>query len=173
MKLRPNNISAIIVAAPSCSPESSSKGVRAYLSSLAEGASRASMRSALDQVARILTGKDEDGALQVSWNRVGYDHMAALHSHLAADYAPATANKMRAAVRGVLRNAWQLGQMDTDSYMRAVGVRAVRGSRLPAGRALDSGEIRALFALCGSDPTPAGSRDAAAFALMFGGRAAA
>ena len=75
---------------------------------------------------------------------------------------------MLAAVRGVLRNAWQLRQMETDSYMRAIAVKAVSGYRLPAGRALNSGELRALFTICASDRTPAGSRDAAAFALMFG-----
>ena len=46
-------------------------------------------------------------------------------------------------------------------------MRNVKGSRLPAGRALEGGEIRALFAAC-ADGTPAGARDAAAFALMFG-----
>ena len=40
-------------------------------------------------------------------------------------------------------------------------------ARLPAGRALDAGELSALFRAC-ADGTPAGARDAAAFALMFG-----
>ena len=49
------------------------------------------MRSALDQVARILTGKDKADAFQVPWNRVGYDHMAGLRRNEAvgvqlADY---------------------------------------------------------------------------------------
>ena len=57
--------------------------------------------------------------------------------------------------------------MDGEEYQRAAAVRNVKGSRLPAGRALEGGEIRALFAAC-ADGTPAGARDAAAFALMFG-----
>ena len=44
----------------------------------------------------------------------------------------------------------------------------MRGTRLPAGRALPAGEIRALFDVCAGDRTPAGSRDAAAFAMLFG-----
>ena len=38
---------------------------------------------------------------------------------------------------------------------------------MPAGRALDTGEIEALFRAC-NDGTNAGARDAAALALMFG-----
>ena len=68
----------------------------------------------------------------------------------------------------MLRSAWRAGEVDTDTYLRTVDLPRVRGSRLPAGRALSSGEIRALFDACASDRNPAGSRDAAAFALMFG-----
>ncbi len=49
--------------------------------------------------------------------------------------------------------------------MRAVDVPR---SRPPAGRALEPGEIRRLFAACAADPTPAGSRDGAAVALRIG-----
>ena len=47
-------------------------------------------------------------------------------------------------------------------------VRPVRGSRLPAGRALDIGEITTLFAAC-NDGTRAGTRDAAMLSLLYGG----
>ena len=51
---------------------------------------------------------------------------------------------------------------------RAADLPAVRGSRLPSGRALTSGEVIALFAACAADRSAAGARDAAAFALMYG-----
>ena len=97
----------------------------------------------------------------------GSSHVAALRSKLAETYAPATVNKMLAAVRGVCRAAWRLGLLDGESFQRVADVSNVKGSRLPAGRALDADELRALFAAC-ADGTPAGSRDAAAFSLMFG-----
>lgn len=144
------------------------QGVHAYLTSLASPKSRQTMRSALDQVARILTEDARVDALRVPWEQLRYEHMAALRARLAESYAPASANTMLAAVRGVLRNAWRLGQIDTDTYHRTVDVAPVPGTRLPAGRALSSGDLRALFAACAGDTRPAGSRDAAAFALMFG-----
>ena len=61
---------------------------------------------------------------------------------------------------------WRIGLVPTDEYQRATNVRNVRDSRLPAGRALDAGEITALFRVC-ADGTLAGARDAAAFSLML------
>jgi len=57
--------------------------------------------------------------------------------------------------------------MDGEVRARIQDVPNVGGSRLPAGRALDAGEIRALFDAC-RDDAPGAARDAAAFALMFG-----
>ena len=82
-------------------------------------------------------------------------------------YAPATVNKALSAIRQVLRHAWLLDQVSGQDYDRARAVPNVKGSRLPAGRALDGGELAALFAAC-ADGSNAGARDAAAFALMFG-----
>jgi integrase/recombinase XerD len=71
-------------------------------------------------------------------------------------------------VRGVLREAWELGLMTAEEHQRAASVRSVRGERLLRGRALSPGELRALFAACKSDQTPAGTRDAALLAVLYG-----
>ena len=138
-----------------------------YLASLADGPGRASMKSALGKVAAILTDGRAD-AETTPWAELRFRHVAALRVKLAERYAPASANKALSAVRGVIRAAWRLGQISTDEYQRAIDVPAIKGSRLPAGRALDVGEIRALFQTCIDDETAAGARDAAIFALMFG-----
>ena len=51
--------------------------------------------------------------------------------------------------------------------MRVADLEGVKSRRLLAGRHVESGEIRQLFAACGSDP--AGARDAAMLALLYGG----
>jgi integrase/recombinase XerD len=58
--------------------------------------------------------------------------------------------------------------MDADSYHRAADLPSVRGSTLPRGRALTTGELRALFGARATDSTAAGARDAALLALLYG-----
>jgi len=145
-----------------CSPDRHPALV--YLASLSPG-SRATMRGALDTIAAILI--EGSGALSVPWQHVRFQHVAAVRSRLADTYAPASCNKMLAALRGVLRAAFSLGLMSADSYTRAISVKAVQGTTLPAGRALAFGEIQALFAACDVSK-PGGARDAAAVAILYG-----
>ena len=162
---QPINLVELKALTPSLPPAGRSKALDAYLTSLQSPTSRRALSSALNRVARILVDLE---AHAVPWHLLRYEHMTALRAYLAERYAPTSANTMLAAVRGVLRNAWKLEELDTDSYLRAMDIKPVRGKRLSAGRALKRGEIRVLFAVCAADPSPAGSRDAAAFALLFG-----
>jgi site-specific recombinase XerD len=137
-----------------------------YLARLAPG-SRATIEGALAMVARAIGG---EGATIASfpWSQLRYQHTAALRASLWDRYAPSTANKILAAVRGVLREAWRLRQIPADDYQRAIDVGAIRGSRPPRGRHLAADEIRALFLQCAADPTPAGVRDAALLGVLYG-----
>lgn len=137
-----------------------------YLAGLAQG-SRRTMREALDTIARVLTG--EADALALNWAALRFQHTAAIRSQLAERYAPATANRMIAALRGVLKAAWRLSLMSAEDYQRAADVRGVAGSTLPAGRALTAGEIAALLDACAADDSPAGVRDGAIIALLRAG----
>jgi site-specific recombinase XerD len=128
-----------------------------YLARLALG-SRRTMHRALDTCAALLTSGRAD-ALSCDW--------PALRSLLAARYAAATANKHLAALRGVLRECGRLGLMTPEEERRAASLPGVRGSTLPRGRALSAGELRALFGAC-ADGTPAGARDAALCAVLYG-----
>lgn len=135
-----------------------------YLAALAPG-SRPTMRTALATMAALLGHPDP---LSCPWHLLRYAHTAALRSQLAARYAPATANKHLAALRGVLTEARRLGLMGADDCAAAGDLRPVRGQRLPTGRALGSGEIAAVLAACEADPRPAGRRDAALVAVAYG-----
>jgi site-specific recombinase XerD len=125
------------------------------------------MRQALDTIAQLVSGGACD-ARTLPWAGMRYEHTQAVRAALAERYAPATANKMLAALRGVLREAWRLDLLPAEAYRRAADLPAVRGVRLPRGRALSTGELRALFAACAADPSPAGARDAALLAVLYG-----
>ena len=96
-----------------------------------------------------------------------YQHTAALRTVLAELYAPATANKMLAALRGVLKEAWRLGNMSAEEYHRAADLPSVRGTTLPRGRALSQQELANLFGACAADEGAAGRRDAALLAVLY------
>jgi len=103
------------------------------------------------------------------WVTLGYEHVQAVRTRLLEDgYKPATVNRVLAAIRGVMRAAWRMGQIEAERYQRIADVPGVTGSTLPAGRALGAGEIAAIMRAC-ADETDAGARDAAIIALAYAG----
>ena len=133
----PEDLLPVPVVDPSRHP------VAVYLARLAPG-SRRSQRAALVTIAEILT-EDRVGIDELPWHCLGYQHTGALRAALAERYSPATANRHLAALRGVLKEAWRLGLMSAEDLQRAIDLPAVRGERLPRGRALSRGELRSLF----------------------------
>ncbi len=138
--------------------------VAVYLARLAPG-SRRTQAAALHTIARLVS-QEQVNAWGLPWAQLRYAHTHAIRAAIAEKYAPATANRYLAALRGVLREAWRLGQMTGEDLARAVDLPPVRGTRLPAGRAVTAGELAALFASC--EPTPGGARDAALLAVLYG-----
>jgi site-specific recombinase XerD len=146
--------------------------VLAYLARLSPG-SRRTMRASLETIARLASA-GELGALDFPWWLLRYQHSEAIRGRLAESYAPATANKMLSAMKGVLKSCWRLGLMSADERDRASDVEPVRGTRLPPGRSIPKGELRALFEVCAQeadDPKmrARGVRDAAMLALLYVG----
>jgi len=136
-----------------------------YLASLSPG-SRPTMRTALRIVAGVVcSGADE---LTLPWPALDFAHTTALRSRIAARFAPATANRMLAALRGVLRAAFRLGLMTAEQLTRACAIEPVRGARVPRGRALSAGELRVLFESCTGGPAGA-ARNAALLGVLYGG----
>ena len=134
-----------------------------YLASLAAGQGRDGMASALRRIAFML---DCESPADVPWHRLSYAQMVGIRANLVRTYAPATANKLLSAVRGVLRETWRLKKLSTDDYHRLRDVSGVSGERLPAGRALADRELQALFLAC-ADGSVLAARDAALFALLY------
>jgi len=136
-----------------------------YLTSLNSESGRRTMRQALNVCAGLVS--DNADALTFDWSQVRFQHVNAIRSRLTEVYKPATVNKMLAALRGVLRSAWQSGYMSAEDFHKAASVKGVKNDTLPAGRELTSGEMSALMADCEHDTTNAGARDAAVIGLMY------
>src|SRR5689334_18456509 len=137
-----------------------------YISRLGPG-SRRTMTEAVNIVASLVSG----GVATVEtfpWSALRYQHTAAIRAALMERYKPAMANKVLAALRGVLRECWRLGYMTAEDYHRAADIPTIKSQSLPRGRALASGEIAGLMGACGRDSSPAGIRDAALIAVSYG-----
>lgn len=95
-----------------------------------------------------------------------------------AGKSPATVNRALAAVRWWARRLADLAQENQDlepgqveevvkQTGRVAAVGDVKGKREPKGRQISEGEIKAIMQTCENDPTPAGARDAALFAVAW------
>src|SRR5437763_13795466 len=144
-------------------PPDSQNPAAVYLAALAPSGRR-TMGQALEVVVELLGGGD---VRTFPWAALRYEHAQAVRRILCERYAPATANKILSALRGVAREAWRLGLIGAETHARIRDVPGVRGSRLPAGREVPIGELVNLFRAC-ADAGASGGRDAAARALPYG-----
>lgn len=161
--LKADALAAPLALVPSPNP-ADQHPVAVYLASLAPG-SRRTMRQALDVIAAMVSARAT--ATTLPWHEIAYQHVAAVRARLAETYAATTANKMLAALKGVLRQAFALGLTDAETVARCVAVKSVRGTHVPAGRSLSQVELRAMFVACNA-ATPGGARDAALLAVAYG-----
>ncbi len=132
---------------------------RVYLASL-RPSGRRSMAARLRMVTALIGTPVPE---LVRWEALRFAHVAALVAHLAAPanpvdggdpslgLAPASVNATLAALRGVATAAWNLGLLGVEDLARIKAVKPVRGESVPAGRAVASGELRALVDSCGRD----------------------
>jgi len=135
-----------------------------YLASLSKRSRRVQL-DALNIIANILN----PGAnyLEIPWHEIEYQHAQAIRSALIEeDYSAASANRMLSAMRETIHQAWLLELTTAENYLRVKEVKNFKGSTVPAGRAITSGEKNALINACSADDNPAGYRDAAIIALM-------
>lgn len=149
------NTDSIVIAHPEVNAAS------AYLASLSSKTSKATMCSRLNVIARLMGAAD---ASSVNWATLNAAHVVAIVGKLSGS-SSSTKNQTLAALKGVARAAWRLGQMTTDDYERIRDVRSARSSRELAGRDVERDELAMILKTCKRDDAPAGARDAAMFAL--------
>jgi len=137
-----------------------------YLAQLGAG-SRRTMREALAKLADWASD-GESGPHEFSWHLLGIEETTALRTRLIAALAPATTNKHLAALRGVLKQCWRQGQMTAAAYESAIKLPPARGDSPRKPKKLGPIELLQLQATCRRDGSPAGARDEALFALLYG-----
>ena len=132
-----------------------------YLASLAPSGRR-SIKCRLQSVADMFHCPFDS----MPWHALRYEHLAAIRTELQeSELAPSTINMTLYALRGVAKSAFNLGIMPAENYARLCNIKPVRGERVPAGRALNVGEIGALLDSCAG--TPIGIRNAAIISIMY------
>jgi integrase/recombinase XerD len=136
-----------------------------YLARLGPASIR-TQRAALERIAGFLSGGRATMS-DLPWHRLRLEHAEAIRDQFARQAAPATVNRMLAAFRRVLEEAWRSGLIDVEAYHRAIAVPNVPWAAPPRGRILADDEIRKLFAACLADPTPGGIRDGALLTVLY------
>ncbi len=156
----------------------------AYVRTMTTDSGRRTMAAAIATAADVLapgsvppaTGKGRGGnaperfaaACGLPWHQLTVARLGELRAELLrAKFAPATVNKVLAAVRGVLDQAWRQGLVDVETLERAKdSMGAVKASTAVRGRHLSRMELARILAACAKDRTLGGARDGAAIALL-------
>jgi hypothetical protein len=123
--------------------------------------SRDGARAALNAMAALLTAGHKT-AQTLAWHLLRDGHVEELRAALAVRYQAATAKRMLAVLRGVLKQCWQLGLLSAEEYHRAHAAAAAGGH--PVSR----GELRSVFESCADDGPPAVGRGGAVRTLLYG-----
>lgn len=135
----------------------------AYLTSLA-ASSRYVVASRLQNMVQLLHPNAQWQDFR--WQDLRRHHVQALLQQLHLQKKqPATINSYLSAIKGVMREAWIMKQIDSDAWTAIKDIRSFKGSRLAAGRALDKQEIKQLLE---NDHSLKAVRDRAIFALLIG-----
>ena len=141
--------------------------VAIYLASLAAD-SRPAMLSGLNAIAAIV----ERGATAYTlpWYKLRFVHTQAMRAKLMEIYGPRTVNRMVSSVRGVLKAAWNLGQISTDDYHRAIQIKHETVHGLPpAGRWVPVADVKKILRAAAGQPAPRCFRDQALVIVLYAG----
>jgi len=123
-------------------PPDDQNPVRVYLLALSSPHSRRTMHAALRWVSERYRGCAPE---VFPWWRLRYQHVHKIRADLVSELAPATARKILSGMRQVFRHCRRLGLMTPEECATASDIPAVRGERVPPGRALSVEEIQQLL----------------------------
>ncbi len=142
--------------------------VAVYLAQLTSKDSVPAMKSSLGKIAEMVDAGAT--AERLPWHELRFQHTQAIRAQLVRTYGPRTVNRMLSALRGVMKAAWQLGQLSTDDYQRAMDFKGLKTTGLPpAGRVVSIEEVRTVLIAAIKQAEPKSWRDQALLVSMFAG----
>jgi len=107
-------------------------------------------------------------ALGFPWHQLRYPEILRLRASLEQKYAPGTANHYLHIVRGLCKENWRLGLINSEEYGRIADIPGIPDHGPPAGRDVEPEELAALLKCAGGEGSIAGIRDAAIMAVLYG-----
>lgn len=163
-------------------PDRVAKGdpYRIYLDSLDSETSRATMRSCLDRITRMILEEENGGPLPRdllvtgacrSWWNLRYEHTTRIRALLVErmktdGWSYSYVNKHLVALRRVLKECWRLKEIPADDYHRAIDVPSLSGSREKTGRSIHEDELATMLRTCAAQEGPEWLRNAALIAVL-------
>lgn len=137
-----------------------------YLTSLGSKFSRNGMKNALLRFAKFFGFQNLD---DVPWERINVASFNLYKTQLLKEgRSPNTINTYLAAIRGVIKAAWQIGLISDHEKLILSTVKPVRGSRSYSGRALSQIETSKLISFCKVKNEAIDIRDIAIISLGIG-----
>lgn len=161
-----------------CSPAAS------YVRTLTTDLARRGMMAAIVQAAALISptaipsshgrGRTSnllsrfESACALPWGSLKTERLGEVRAGLVQKgFAPATTNKVLAAIRGTLHASWLSGQMSAEDLARAKEcLKSVRGERVSRGVHLTKAQLSNIFASAAERNDAVGRRDAAVIALL-------
>lgn len=123
------------------------------------------MFQALNAIAQNYS-KGQHNAFTFPWHDLRYQDTQAIFAWLQEKYAPATCNKMLAALKRVLKECVRLNLINSEIYLKAIDISSINFHRVPSGRALKAIEVSKVIDICKADDSSKGIRDLAILCIL-------
>lgn len=144
-----------------------------YLNSFQSENSKRSMTSALDVVSRVIGFANHH---YVPWHEFDHAKLLIVRNRFLSQkkengelkYSPATINNYLTAIRGVCRQAWKLGKMDHEVFMKVLDEKPVSGKRHKEREKFTISELGLVVSYFTNKDGTKAFRDGVIFALLTG-----
>lgn len=136
-----------------------------YLAKVGKG-SRRTVQQSMTRLAAMVAGAGVD-PMKLRWEKLRRVDTVKLRSELMEKFAPATANKMLAVLRGVLRASRDMGLISEGAFQTAANLEMVKANVPKPGESVTPKILTKLFKCCAEAAGAAGQRDAALLAIFL------